>query len=64
MKSMMREHLDLTLEEAVAYLNGDYEGSIAAYDLVHLQALEMADMLSTGIMQQFPNKFKGGAVDD
>ena len=64
MKSMMREHLDLTLEEAVAYLHGDYEGSIAAYDLVHLQALEMADMLSTGIMQQFPNKFKGGAVDD
>jgi hypothetical protein len=60
MKHMMREHLDLTLEEAVAYLNGDYEGSIAAYDLIHLQALEMADMLSTGIIKQFPNKFKGG----
>ena len=63
MKAMMREHLDLTLEEAVAYLNGDYEASIAAYDLVHLQALEMADMLSTGIIKQFPKKFRGGGGD-
>jgi hypothetical protein len=58
MKAMMREHLDLTLEEAVAYLEGDYEASIAAYDEVHLQALEMADMLSDGIVKQFPKKFK------
>ena len=58
MKAMMREHLDLTLKEAVSYLNGDYEASIAAYDEVHLQALEMADMLSEGIIRQFPKKFK------
>ena len=60
MSMMMREHLDLTLEEAVAYLNGDYEASIAAYDQVHLQALDMADMLSEGLIRQFPNKFTGG----
>lgn len=64
MKAMMREHLDLTLKEAVAYLEGDYEASIAAYDEVHLQALEMADMLSTGIIKQFPRKFKGGGDGD
>lgn len=63
MRAMMREHLDLTLEEATTYLNGDYEASIAAYDEVHLQALEMADMLSTGIIKQFPNKFKDGGDD-
>jgi hypothetical protein len=64
MKAMMKEHLDLTLEEAVAYLEGDYQASITAYDEVHLQALEMADMLSTGIIKQFPKKFRGGGNDE
>jgi hypothetical protein len=58
MKAMMRDHLDLTLQEAVAYLGGEHAASIAAYDQIHLQALHMADMLSEGIIQQFPKKFK------
>ena len=57
MRAMMREHLDLTLQEAVAYLNGNYSASIDFYDQVHIPALEMADMLSEGIIRQFPNKF-------
>jgi len=57
MKAMMREHLDLTLQEAVAYLHGDHTASIAAYDQIHLQILDMADMLSAGIIKQFPSKF-------
>jgi len=57
MRAMMREHLDLTLQEAVAYLEGNYTATIALYDQVHNQALEMADMLSEGIIRQFPNKF-------
>ena len=58
MKMMMRDHLDLTLREAVDYLEGDHAESIAAYDEIHHQALHMADMLSEGIFNQFPNKFK------
>jgi hypothetical protein len=58
MKAMMREHLDLTLQEAVTYLQGDHAASISAYDQIHLQALQMADMLSDGIVRQFPKMFK------
>ena len=58
MKMMMREHLDLTLQEAVTYLQGDHAASVAAYDQIHLQILGMADMLSDGIIRQFPGKFK------
>jgi hypothetical protein len=57
MKAMMKEHLDRTLQEAVAYLNGDYTASITAYEQVHIQILGMADMLSEGIIRQFPNNF-------
>jgi hypothetical protein len=58
MKMMMRDHLDLTLQEAVAYLQGDHEASVAAYDEIHHQILHMADMLSEGIASQFPKSFK------
>lgn len=58
MKKMMREHLDLTTAEAVARLRGDWVADIAAYDKVHTQILHMADMLSAGIISQFPKKFE------
>lgn len=58
MKSMMHEHLDLTLAEAVARVKGDWPADIAAYDKVHQQILEMADMLSAGIIRQFPQRFQ------
>jgi hypothetical protein len=57
MKAHMRDHLDLTLEEAVARLQGRYADDIAAYDKIHAQILSMADMLSDGIIAQFPAKF-------
>jgi hypothetical protein len=57
MQSMMKAHLDDTLAEAVAHLKGDWTADIAAYDTVHHQILEMADMLSTGIIAQFPDQF-------
>ena len=57
MKAHMKDHLDLTLEEAVARLQGRYVDDIAAYDRIHAQILAMADMLSDGIIAQFPGRF-------
>ena len=57
MKAHMKDHLDLTLEEAVARLQGRYADDITAYDKIHVQILGMADMLSDGIIAQFPTKF-------
>jgi hypothetical protein len=54
MEAMMQAHLDLTLEEATARLNGDWAGDIAAYDEIHVQILDMAGMLTQGILTQFP----------
>jgi hypothetical protein len=57
MKAHMKDHLDLTLKEAVARLQGRYADDIVAYDEIHTQILSMADMLSDGIIAQFPAKF-------
>lgn len=53
----MRMHLDLTLDEAVQRLEGNYAADIAAYDKIHDAILQMADILSAGIQAQFPQKF-------
>lgn len=57
MKMMMQDHLKLTTAELVAHLQKDWQADVAAYDKVHEQILKMADMLSSGILSQFPDKF-------
>ena len=58
MDQMMRDHLAATTREAVARHQGDWNADVAAYDAVHVQALAMADMLSDGIIAQFPRLFR------
>ena len=57
MREMMSGHLDWTLAEAVARLNADWDADVAAYDHIHRDILHMADMLSIGIINQFPGRF-------
>jgi hypothetical protein len=51
MKKMMHHHLKITTAEVLAALRGGE--SIGAYDKIHQQAMEMADMLTDGIQKQF-----------
>lgn len=57
MKAGMKMHLDLTLAEATARLQGKFANDIKDYDKVHDHILGLADLLSSGIIAQFPDKF-------
>ncbi|HUE83995.1 MAG TPA: hypothetical protein VMM84_17965 [Pyrinomonadaceae bacterium] len=58
MQKMMHDHLNLTTEEVVARVQDNWAADIAAFDKVHDQILQMADMLSDGIIKQHVAKFK------
>jgi hypothetical protein len=54
-QSMMRGHLDQTLAEATALLTGDANAEIQAYDEIVDHLMHMADVLSDGLIAQFPD---------
>lgn len=58
MRADMKTHLDQTLAEASHELQGDYPASVRDYEAIHLHILDMADMLSSGIIKQFPHRFR------
>jgi hypothetical protein len=58
MRRMMRRHLDQTVGEAVNRLQGNYAADIRDYDRIHHHILVMADTLSSGIIKQFPRRFR------
>ena len=57
MREFMKVHLDETLTEAADELSGNYTASVNDYQAVVLHMLAFADLLSLGIMHQFPNRF-------
>ena len=52
-QAMLYAHLKRTENEAVQLLTGKYPASIAEYDAIQAQALEMADAMAQGIALQF-----------
>ena len=58
LKEELHMHLQLTTEEAVARLQGDWAADVAAYDRVHVHMLHLADLLTNGIVKQFPRRFR------
>jgi len=57
-KAEMRMHLKLTTEEAVAHLKGNWVADVVAYDKVHRHILHMSDLLTNGLVAQFPRRFR------
>lgn len=57
MREMMKTHIDQTAAYAAKVIGGDYAGAIALYDEAQAHMAQMADMLSAGIIAQFPKKF-------
>jgi hypothetical protein len=57
MRDMMKTHLDLTTDEAVAQLQGRWTAGITAYDRVRSEILDMSAMLADGIVTAFPQRF-------
>jgi len=57
MRAAMTGHLDQTLAQASHELTGEYAASVADYDEFHHHILGMADVLSTGTIRAFPNRF-------
>jgi len=58
----LQMHINLLLQEVTAHLKGDWQGSVAAFDASLDQANQMADMLSEGIIKQFPTRFTNKAT--
>jgi hypothetical protein len=59
MQTMMRIHLNQVVELAVDQIAGKYDAALSLYNAyIHHILVGMADMLSHGIMQQFPAKFR------
>lgn len=58
MQRMMRVHLNQVVALAVDQIKGQYGAAIKLYNAyIHHILVGMADMLSNGIIQQFPNRF-------
>lgn len=56
-QSMLYAHLAMTKEEAVYFLEKDYADSITVFENIEQEALKMADMMTQGIVRQFPQYF-------
>ena len=54
----LKEHLSTTKDEVVARLEKKWDNDVQAFDRVYDHMLKMSDVLSDGIVKQFPERFK------
>ena len=52
-QDLLYEHLKMTENEALYQINGEYEESVAEFDNIQKEALDMANYMAGGIIKQF-----------
>lgn len=52
-KELLYDHLEMTEQEAVTMITGEYEKNVNMFDEMEAQVLQMADYMSDGIIKQF-----------
>jgi hypothetical protein len=57
LEDALHGHLAMTTADVVAKLHGDTAAAMAAYDKGHEHMLMVAEVLSAGIVKQFPERF-------
>ncbi|MDR5587228.1 MULTISPECIES: glycosyltransferase [Clostridium] len=58
LKDMLYKHLQFVTDQVVASLNKDWKSDIESYDKGEKHMIMFADILTDGIIKQFPQKFK------
>jgi hypothetical protein len=54
---LLMQHLDLTRNEVVARLKKHHHDDVEAFDQIYTEILTVADVLSDGLIKQFPERF-------
>lgn len=57
LQDMLYMHLQLITEIVVSCIKGDWKADIAATDKNEIHMIHLADILTKGIVKQFPGKF-------
>ena len=55
-RDMLFAHLGFVTDEAMTLINGEYQRNADLYENLEAQSMEMADMMSQGIIDQFLRK--------
>lgn len=58
LKDMLYKHLQFLTDQTIARINKDWKADINAYDKGEDHMINFADVISEGIIKQFPQKFK------
>lgn len=53
LQTILRDHLDMTKDEIIKHLYGQYAADVYQYDFIEYHILMLADILSNGIIKQF-----------